>query len=180
MNELTLNFLFYGRVLEEHPEHKFAFKKEIEGLMNQEIVKTESIYTFDPHNATSFHTYIDSIPNIAVVTRTEANFFLGAFSECPLDSTKVASKRGLLMSLTNNKAYSLIEGRRSVTYDPFYFIFGNSEMRFRQNEQKVFCNFGINNGFFKAQGSSPNDLLGAGKEREAKIIGYEVYRVLFK
>jgi hypothetical protein len=103
-----------------------------------------------------------------------------AGSESPLDSTKSASKNGLLMSLTNNKVYPLIEGKRSLIYDPFGLIFGNSEMCLKHKGDKIFCNFGIQLGFYNAKGSSPHDMLGNGRERETKIFGYEVYRVLFK
>jgi hypothetical protein len=35
-----------------------------------------------------------------------------------------------------------------MTYDPYYVIFGNAEMRIRTGEKKVFSNFGIQNSYF--------------------------------
>jgi len=66
-----------------------------------------------------------------------------------------------------------------VTYDTFFLIIGNSEIRLKQGEEKVFCNFGINNGHYNAKGSSVDDLLGEGKDRETPIAGYEVHHVEF-
>ena len=66
-----------------------------------------------------------------------------------------------------------------MTYDTFFLIIGNSEIRLKQGEEKVFCNFGINNGHYNAKGSSVDDLLGEGKDRETPIAGYEVHHVEF-
>ena len=83
------------------------------------------------------------------------------------------------MSLTNMKIYPLSPGKRSVTYDTYFLIFGNSEIRIKHGEFKVFANFGIANGFFIPNGDNVKDILGAGKEREVKIIGFEDFQVFF-
>ena len=49
-----------------------------------------------------------------------------------------------------------MQGKRSVTFDNYYIIFGNSEVRIKQGEFKVFSNFGINNGFYNASGNTVN------------------------
>jgi hypothetical protein len=41
-----------------------------------------------------------------------------------------------------------------MTYDPYYAIFGNAEMRVRTGEKKVFCNFGIQNSYFDYDGKN--------------------------
>ena len=69
------------------------------------------------------------------------------------------------MSLTNHKTFPLLEGKKSVTYDTYFFIFGNSEIRIKHGEFKVFSNFGIAQASYIPNGSSVKDLLGEGKER---------------
>ena len=69
------------------------------------------------------------------------------------------------MSLTNQKTFPLLEGKRAVTYDTYFFIFGNSEIRIKHGEFKVFSNFGIAQGHYTPKGSTVKDLLGEGKER---------------
>lgn len=54
---------------------------------------------------------------------------------------------------------------RSVTYDDYYMIFGNSEIRIKSQDNKVFSNFGTTNGYYNAQGESINILLGEGTAR---------------
>ena len=84
------------------------------------------------------------------------------------------------MSITREKVFSVLDKKRSVNYDNFFFIFGNSEIRLKHGEMKVFSNFGIANGFYTSKGSSVDDILGAGKEREVKITGFEVHRLWFE
>ena len=61
-----------------------------------------------------------------LVVRTEGRNFIGAFSESPFSSDKVADKNGILMSLTNKLVLPLIQGKQSVTYEHSTLIFGNS------------------------------------------------------
>ena len=84
------------------------------------------------------------------------------------------------MSISRKKSFPVIAGKRSVNYDNFFLLFGNSEIRLKHGESKVFSNFGIANGFYNPQGSTVDDILGEGKEREVKIVGYEVHKVLFE
>ena len=86
-----------------------------------------------------------------------------AFSESPISNTKAPNKGGVIMSLTNKLSFELTPGKRSVTYDTYFLIFGNSEIRIKHGEWKVFANFGIANGFYMPNGGNVNDLLGAGK-----------------
>ena len=86
------------------------------------------------------------------------------------------------MSITNKKVFPLIEGKRPVTYDNYFLIFGNSEIRIKHGETKVFSNFAIANGYFNPLGATIKDLLNAGKEREREtmIVGFEIYQVFFE
>lgn len=111
-------------------------------------------------NPTSFHKYIDEVPDIVLIVKTETGFYFGAFSESPFDSTKIADKEGIIISLTNRKVFNVQKGKKPITYDNFYFIIGNSEIRLKHGETKVFCNFGINNGYYNSKGGTVDDLIG--------------------
>lgn len=65
----------------------------------------------------------------------------------------VSDKDALLFSLDNQKTFRLGENnRRAITYDEYYLIFGNSELRLRSQENKVFSNFALSTGYFCSQG----------------------------
>jgi hypothetical protein len=143
-------------------------------------LRTSLLYRLDPLNTTSFHKYIDKVPDIVLVVRTEKGLFLGAYTESAFHPELTADKQGIIMSISQQKVFPVLEGKRPITYDSFYLIIGNSEIRLKQGEQKVFCNFGINNGHYNSKGSSVDDLIGEGKERETSIQGYEVHQVTFE
>jgi hypothetical protein len=107
--------------------------------------------------------------------------YLAAFSESPISEKKLANKKGLIISLSSNKVFHLIPGKKSVTWDSFFLIIGNSEVRLKHQEWKVFSNFGIANSYFNPNGSTVNDLLGQGKDtRDVKILGFEIHQVIFE
>lgn len=61
-----------------------------------------------------------------------------------------------------------------MTYDPYYLIFGNAELRVRAGEEKVFSNLGINNSYFNSEGWRAKDLLND-SNNEVRLIDYEIY-----
>ena len=72
------------------------------------------------------------------------------------------------MSLNNRKVYAPLErNKRSIVYDEYFVIWGNSEIRIKSQEKKVFSNFGLNNSYYKNNGDKVNMLLGGNPgERE--------------
>ena len=56
--------------------------------------------------------------------------------------------------------FEILQNKRPVTYDDFFIIFGNSELRIKSLENKVFSNFGINNGYFNNRGHKVDYFLG--------------------
>ena len=58
---------------------------------------------------------------------------------------------------------------KAIVYDDFYLIFGNSELRLKSLEKKIFSNFGINNGYYNNRGEKVNVLLGSGELREVEL-----------
>ena len=72
--------LFYGLILEGHLEHKVFIKEEIEKVRKAPIARTLMIFATDELNPNSFHKYIDDVPDIVLVIRTESGILLGAYS----------------------------------------------------------------------------------------------------
>ncbi len=70
------------------------------------------------------------------------------------------------MSVTNQVVFTLkADVTRPITYDDYFLIFGNSELRFKTGENKIFSNLGVNNGYFEANGYTVDILFGKGRER---------------
>ena len=68
--------------------------------------------------------------------------------------------------------FTLIEGKRSVTYDNYFLIFGNSELRLKHAENKFFTNFGIANSFFDSNNEKYSVLTGEKGGREELVDHY--------
>jgi len=84
------------------------------------------------------------------------------------------------MSVTNKMCFKLIEGKRSVTYDKFFLIFGNSELRLKHGEKKFFTNFAVANGFYIPKGEKHTILTGKDTEKEVELETFEVFEIKFK
>lgn len=57
---------------------------------------------------------------------------MAGYSEGAFAPKMVSDKDALLLSLNNQKTFRLGENnRRAITYDEYYLIFGNSELRLR-------------------------------------------------
>lgn len=54
----------------------------------------------------------------------------------------------LLLSLWNQKSYVLQKDMKGITFDDFFIIFGNSELRIKTQDTKIFSNFGLRSNFF--------------------------------
>lgn len=92
---------------------------------------------------------------------------LAGFTEGGFRPKKISDKSGLLFSLTNRKMFVLVEeNKKAITYDDYYLIFGNSEIRLKNLEKKIFSNFGISSSYFNNRGETINTLIGDGKNRE--------------
>jgi hypothetical protein len=67
-----------------------------------------------------------------------------------------------LYSLTLKEKYEPKSANQAlVSYDDFFLIFGNSEVRIKSFETKVFSNFGTNCGVFATYGKKSADFLGS-------------------
>jgi hypothetical protein len=97
-----------------------------------------------------------------VIIKLANGHFIAGFTEDSLQTDKRQSqKTGLIMSLTNREVFTLAEqNKRAATYDEYYIIFGNSEIRIKSQEKRVYSNFGISNSYFKSRGHKVETLLG--------------------
>ena len=67
-----------------------------------------------------------------------------------------------------------------MVYDKYFLIMGNSEIRIKTGESKLFSNFGINSSYFNSKGDTVNILLNEGKKNEVEMINYEIHEVTFE
>lgn len=67
-----------------------------------------------------------------------------------------------------------------MTYDTFFLIFGNSELRLKHGEAKFFTNFGIANSFYESNGEKYTVLSGESSQREEPLDNFEIFKVHFK
>lgn len=64
--------------------------------------------------------------------------------------------KGFIFNLTNLQVFPLRKDPKMsvLTFDDYFFIFGNSELRLKPSEKKFFTNFGVANSTFDNMGIS--------------------------
>ena len=87
-----------------------------------------------------------------VILKTIYGKMVAAYSEECFNSGATKKGNAFLMALWSQQMYDITSGARSITYDDYYIIFGNSELRIKSLETKVFSNFGVRNGYFESRG----------------------------
>ncbi len=89
--------------------------------------------------------------------------------------------RGFLFSLPLEKIYPLKNNAKFpvIVYDQYFLIFGNSEIRIKSHEKRLFSNFGFSSSSFDSLGDTAQNFLKTRVEgiRELEIINFEVYKV---
>ena len=121
---------------------------ELEKSKNKKIVRTRLIYKLDAINLINFHKYIDDIPNLIIIIKVTEGVYVAGYTNMPFRK-KDHGDSALILSLQNRTVFKLKQMGKAITYDDFYLIFGNSEIRIKSLEKKIFSNFGIANGYFK-------------------------------
>lgn len=110
-------------------------------------VKTKVLYKYDRLNTVNFHHYIDNQPHLLSIIKLKNGTILSGYSvEALKKGVQKERGDGLLMQINNKYLFapSDAEDRKSVlTYDEYYYIFGNSELRLRSQELKCFSNFAV-------------------------------------
>lgn len=140
------------------------------------------IHRFDPLNAVNIHRYVDGKEQIVVIVRLVNGYCLAGYSEGSLIPKTASTKSGMLISLTNKKCYYLNEpNKKAIVYDDFFLIFGNSEIRIKTQEKKMFSNFGLSVSFYRHNGDSVSQFLGGDKnQREMEFESCEIYQLIIK
>jgi hypothetical protein len=90
-----------------------------------------------------------------------------------------SDRDGIIFSLTQKEVFEPVDpNKRVVVYDDYYLIFGNSELRVKSQECKLFSNFGINSSYFKSRGMKV-DVITNSPEREVSFKSVEVHQLEF-
>jgi hypothetical protein len=154
-------------------------KEAIENHMRLRIIKTKLIYRFDPLNKVNFHAYFDFKENLVVIARMENGYYIAGYSEGSFEPKKASQRDGLIIALNKQEVFTLAErNKRAITYDDYFLIFGNSEIRIRATENRLFSNFAISNSYYNSRGKRVSDLLGGGiSDRELNLEYYEIYQL---
>jgi hypothetical protein len=135
----------------------------------------------DPRNQNNFHHYIDGKDNYAVLIKLSNNVVIGGYSSQGLEKGRLGN-RGFLFSLTLNRSFPVRKNTKSSVqpYDDYFFIFGNSEMRIKPTEMKLFSNFGVQNSTFDNCGATRAEFLGVDKSTDNDIDAttFEFYQII--
>lgn len=136
------------------------------------------MFKLDKLNTTNFHKYIDGKFNLLVVVKLVNGLIVGGYSHSPIQKERadVSSQKGFLFSLDNLRIYSPKADNQYpvVSYDDYFLIIGNSELRIRVNEKKIYSHFGVSNGIFNTDGRKVIDFLGV-QAVETELETYEIY-----
>jgi hypothetical protein len=117
------------------------------------IYDTRLIYKYDPINPNNLHKYVDNNSQLVLVIRLVNGFCFAGYYQGAFRPGHPSDKQGLIISLTSQKYFTTTERNKKATvYDEYYIIFGNSEIRLKSQEKKVFSNFGLNNSYYKHKG----------------------------
>ena len=173
--------LFNGKTLANQEAEKSYLIETIEDHTRGKITRTICLYTFDYLNKVNFHKYFDNHENIVLLVRLKSGVIVAGYSEGAFYPKVISDRDGLLMTLTYQNAFELkTPNKRAITYDDYYIIFGNSEVRIKAGEAKLFTNFGISNSFYDHRGVKVNGFIGEGDEREVATATYEIYELEFE
>lgn len=91
-----------------------------------------------------------------VLFKLATNNIVGGFSCFPMEKVdrekarQIGYGRGFIFNLTKFKVFQLRREPKMpvLTFDDYFFIFGNSELRLKPSERKFFTNFGVANSSF--------------------------------
>lgn len=178
---LSVKHLFHGEALRGEDEHKLFLKSSIEELMGFRIADTRLVYRFDPENKVNLHRYIDEKEQLVVVLKLSSFKYIAAYAEGFFKPKTPSRGEGMLVSLSNRECYYLSEkSRKATVYDDYFLIFGNSEVRIKTQEKKLFSNFGLNSNYYKNRGHGAVELLGTENKdkREVEFEEMEIFQLI--
>ena len=77
---------------------------------------------------------------------------VGGFTEYPIDKARIEKPgSGFIFNCNLKKSYHVKNDARLpvVSYDDYFCLFGNAEIRLRSQEARMFSNFGIASSTFE-------------------------------
>ena len=130
--------------------------------------KTKLLYSLDLLGSQNFHKYIDGKENILLIVKLTSGCIIGGYCATSFLKDKLERhKKGFLFSLLSFEYGELTRfnpkessNHPLTTYDEYFMIFGNSELRIKSQERKIYSNFGANAGMFATEGWKVGQLLG--------------------
>jgi hypothetical protein len=130
---------------------------ELKRSLQISTFSTKLLYRYPTLDPTNFHTYFDNKSNLLVMVKLLNGTIIGGFTVNPFMPERVPSSnkgKGFLFTLTAEKSFPMRADPKqsTTTYDHFFFILGNAEIRLRAGEKKFFSNFGISTSTFDNQG----------------------------
>lgn len=84
---------------------------------------------------------------------------IAGYSEEAFDPNGIKLGYGMILSLWAKKVFT-IKDKKAITYNDYFMIFGNSELRIKSLEFKLFSNFGIANAYYDNRGEKVHSILG--------------------
>lgn len=132
---------FPGEVMDQEYDKKYLLLNEIQKATNKKILKTPFLYRLDLKNTASFHNYIDGKENFLIIVKTSKDSIFGAFSTSKFEQkyNEPAETKAFIFTFnsdlpdpitTFNINYSK-EKAKSLQWDEYFLIVGNSEIRWR-------------------------------------------------
>ncbi len=135
----------------------------MEAQINKKIRSTCLIYKRDDENPTNFHKYIDEKPHIFLLVKMYNDQIIACYSEPPFKSkSNVDYKEGFMFGLKNRRIFSRkvaptnANNRtppRPITYDDYFLIWGNSDLRIRSGKDELYSNYATSNASFEEVGN---------------------------
>jgi hypothetical protein len=172
-----LGHLFAGEVLRTEEQREYLVRL-LEKRSRSRMLGTKLLFRWDPLNSSNFHKYIDGREHMVLLVRLANGLVFGGWAAGGVAPQSATKGDGLIFSVSNQQAFELVQaGQRATVYDDFYLMFGNSEIRLKSMEAKVFCNFGISKGYYNSRGQSVEVLLGSGEHREIPLSTYEIFQL---
>lgn len=104
----------------------------------------------DHYNTTNIHKYVDGIPHLALIIRTDHGELIAAYSEGAFKAKAISNRDGLLINLTNQKVF--VNTKKAIVYDETELIFGNYDLKIKNGDNKLMSNFAGNNSFYEYKG----------------------------
>lgn len=112
-------------------------------------------------------------------------YVIGGFTEYAIDKARIEKPgSGFIFNCNLKKTYYVKNDARLpvVSYDDYFCLFGNAEIRLKSQEAKIFSNFGIAASTFDTGRESRTKFLNIenSNDNELDLESYEFYQIKLK